>query len=105
MLSSIISWFKNKFIKEQLGILLKKFIKNASQNLSNEFLNSENQQKAYEYAKELFNNKEMSGSEKAKEFNRKMKEWASKCGKIIGDSMINLLREIAVDVIKNELRK
>lgn len=47
----------------------------------------------------------MSGSEKAKEFNRKMKEWASKCGKIIGDSMINLLREIAVDVIKNELRK
>lgn len=68
--------------------------------------NKENQQKAYEFVKELNTNTEMSNSEKVKAFNKKMAEWAKDVAKTtLSDSAINLLRELAVVAIKAELSK
>ena len=77
-------------------------MKNATKSLAKEIFNRENQQKAYEFVKELHANKELSNSEKALAFNKKMGEWALKCGKVLAGSVINCLREMAVNALKDE---
>lgn len=53
MFSSLLSWLKSLFVKESIGILTQKLIKNATKSLAKEIFNKENQQKAYEFVKEL----------------------------------------------------
>ena len=103
MISAALSWIKSLFVAETVGILLKKLLKGAAKGLTKEIFSEENQRKAYEFVKELNANAEMSGAEKAKEFNRKMLEWAAKCGKVIAESAVNCLREMAVSVVKDEI--
>jgi len=103
MASIILNWLKSIFTREKIGILFQKLFKNAAQQFAKEIFNSENQKKAYEFVKELHYNKELTNSEKAKVFNQKMAEWAFKCGRILATSVINCLREMAVNVLKDEL--
>ena len=103
MFNSIFSWIKSLFTNEKIGILFQKLFKNASQQFAKEIFNEENQKKAYEFVKELHQNKDLPNSEKAKVFNKKMAEWAFECGKILASSVINCLREMAVNVLKDEL--
>ena len=102
MLNGIFSWLKSIFVGETAGILTKMLFKNASKALAIEIFNKENQKKAYEFVKELQNNKDMTNSQKAVEFNKKMAEWALKCGKVLAGSVVNCLREMAVNALKDE---
>lgn len=89
-----------------LKILLQKIVAKAASEIIDQVKNKENQQKAYEFVKELNANTEMSNSEKVKTFNKKMAEWAKDVAKTtLSDSAINLLRELAVVAIKAELSK
>lgn len=36
-------------------------------------------------------------------FNKQMLEWAKKAGKILADSVVNCLRELAVNALKAEM--
>ena len=103
MISALWKWFKSLFIKKEMGILTERLIKNATNALMREIFNIENQRKAYEFVKELSKNTEMSNAEKAAVFNKKMAEWALKCGKVLVESVINCLREMAVNVVKDEI--
>ena len=68
-------------------------------------MNVENQRKAYEFVKSLHNDTTKTNMEKAQVFNLKMLDWAKREGKNIGDSVINCLRELAVNAIKSETTK
>jgi predicted transcriptional regulator len=91
--------------KSVLGELFNRLLKNAASTLFKMLMDKDNNRKAYEFAKELASNKEMSNAEKAKEFNRKMVEWAKIAGRELKESTINCLREFAVSVIKAEAEK
>ena len=67
-----------------------------------EIMKPENQKKAYEFVKELNKRTDMTNVEKAKEFNRQMFEWAKKMGKKMTESVVNCLRELAVNALKVE---
>lgn len=102
MLTGIFQWIKSIFVGETAGILTNLLFKNASKALAMEIFNKENQMKAYEFVKELQNNKDMTNSQKAVEFNKKMAEWALNCGKVLAGSVVNCLREMAVNALKDE---
>ena len=68
-------------------------------------MNVENQKKAYEFVKSLHNDTTKTNMEKAQVFNLKMLDWAKREGKNISDSVINCLRELAVNAIKSETTK
>ena len=75
----------------------------ASSVVIKDILDPENQKKAYEFVKELHNRTDISNKVKAKEFNKMMIRQLKKEGKEICESVINCLRELAVNAIKTEL--
>lgn len=107
MFSSIWLAIKSFFTSSKLGILLTIILSKAASTLVKDIVDKENQQKAYDFVKELNENTEMTNSEKAAEFNKKMAEWAKKEGRRMAESVINCLRELAVNALKaeNELEK
>lgn len=70
-----------------------------------EIMDKENQQKAYEFVKELHFRKDMTAKEKAETFNLKMLVWCRDFGKQLSDSTINMLRELALSAFKSELER
>lgn len=99
---AILTWIKTFFMKNALGIVLQKLIKNSAAKFASEIFNKDNQQKAYEFVKELATDSKLSNAEKALKFNEKMFEWGKKAGKILENSIINCLREMAVTALKDE---
>ena len=83
-------------------ILLQKVASKAASAIVDEIKNKENQQKAYELAKQLADT-QLSNTEKAKAFNKMFGEWAKNVAKkTISDSIVNCLRELAVIALKAE---
>jgi len=62
-----------------------------------------NQKKAYDFVKELRLRTDLTNAEKAVLFNKKMLEWAKAAGKIMASSVVNCLREMAVNALKAEM--
>ena len=83
-------------------MLLKILMSKATSVIVAEITNKENQQKAYEFVKELNANQALTTKEKAAVFNTKLAEWAKSKGKELSGSVINCLRELAVIAIKSE---
>lgn len=102
MFATILAWIKGLFTAKKLGIILAIFAKKAASIMIKEIMDPVNQQKAYDFVKELRAREDMTNSEKAKMFNKQMLEWAKKVGKKLSDSMINCLREMAVAALKAE---
>lgn len=102
-MSRLIQWIVGFFTKERRGVITERLIENAERDFAKEILNAENQGKAYEFVKRLHENKEMTNAQKARVFNRKMAEWALKCGKVLAKSVVNCLREMALAALKAEL--
>ena len=91
------------FSTNKIGIIFKLLITNAASAVVKSLTDKTNQQKAYEFVKSLNARKDLSTADKAKEFNKKMAEWAKTFAKKeLSTSVINCLREIAVAALKAE---
>ena len=103
MLSNILIKVCAFFTSNKVGIILKILFAKASSSIVSELLNKENQQKAYEFVKELNSRNDLTVKEKAEMFNKKMHDWLRDfTKKELSDSMINCLREFALSALKAE---
>ena len=102
MVAFIGKWIASFFTADKIGCLFRKLLFISAKTVVSEILKPENQKKAYEFVKELNKRTDMTNMEKAKEFNRQMFEWAKKMGKKMTESVVNCLRELAVNTLKIE---
>lgn len=100
MFTLLWNWICSIFTADKIGILVRKLLIRSTTIIAADILDVDNQKKAYEFVKELNNNKELSTAQKAEQFNKKMLEYALKEGKKLSTSVINCLRELAVNAIK-----
>lgn len=102
MIASIWAWIKGMFTAKKVGVLVAIFAQQAFRPVVAEIMDPENQKKAYEFVKALRSRTDLTNREKAEMFNLKMLDWAKKAGKILADSVVNCLRELAVNALKAE---
>lgn len=102
MLSALWSWFIGLFTKERIGVLFMLLFKSGASAVASYIADNDLQKKAYDFVKELAANDTMSNLEKAKIFNEKMFEYGKKIGKVLCESVVNCLRELAVNAVKAE---
>lgn len=102
MLKAVWNWFLGLFTKEKIGILFKLLFKSGVSVIAQAIADRQLQQKALDYARELSQRKELSSTDRAAEFNKKMAAYGTQIGKGIGESVINCLRELAVNALKAE---
>ena len=105
ILSALWAWFLGLFTKEKIGILFILLFKAGASAVAAEIADINLQQKALDFVRELAARDDLSNAEKAKLFNQKLGEYALKIGKTIGESVINCLRELAVNALKAERGK
>ena len=104
-MTAIWAWVKSLFTAKKVGVLLAIFAKKAVVPVIAEIADPENQKKAYGFVKDLRFRTDLTNKQKAALFNEQMLEWAKKAGKILVDSVVNCLRELAVNAIKAEMGK
>lgn len=102
MLSTLWAWFVGLFTAEKVGILFLLLFRSGASAVAQYIADNDLQEKAYEFVKELAKRDDLTNGEKAKVFNKKMYEYGKKIGKVLGDSVLNCLRELAVNAIKAE---
>lgn len=102
-MTAIWAWIKSLFTAKKVGVLLSIFAKKAVAPVIAEIADPENQKKAYEFVKDLQLRTDLTNKQKAALFNEQMLEWAKKVGKILVDSVVNCLRELAVNALKAEM--
>lgn len=102
MIAKIVAAVVKIFSKTKPGVLLQILAVKAGSVIASEILDPQNQKKAYEFVKELHLRKDLDNSMKAKVFNKKMAEWFMMAGKKASDSVVNCLRELAVNAFKCE---
>lgn len=78
-----------------IGIIFARVGSDIAKDLANELYNK----KAYEFVKELSKRNDLTGFQKAAEFNKKFTEWLAISGKVLATSVINLLRELAYNAL------
>ena len=97
------TWVKSLFTAKKVGVLLVIFAKKAVAPVIAEIADPENQRTAYKFVKDLRLRTDLTNKQKAALFNKQMLEWAKKAGKILADSVVNCLRELAVNAVKAEM--
>ena len=102
-MTAVWAWVKGLFTAKKVGVLLAIFAQKAVAPVIAEIADPENQRKAYECVKELRLRADLTNKQKAALFNEQMLEWAKKAGKIMADSAVNCLRELAVNALKAEM--
>lgn len=105
MLAKILLKICSLFPTSKLGILLSILFSKAGSTVLKDIFNPDNQKKAYEFVKKLHYRDDISNSEKAKEFNKMMVNQLKIEGKNVCDSVINCLRELAVNAVKTEINE
>ena len=105
MFSVLWCWFLGLFQKEKIGILFLLLFKSGASSVAAYIADNDLQQKAYQFVKELSQRKDLTTNEKAARFNKKMLEYGQIVGKVLCDSVINCLRELAVNALKAERGK
>lgn len=100
MLAALWAWFIGLFTKERIGILFIMLFKAGVSAVAQQIADLRLQKKALEFVKELAGRDDLTGREKAALFNEKMLEYAKTLGKTLCDSVINCLRELAVNALK-----
>lgn len=105
MLSALWAWFIGLFTKERIGILFLLLFKSGVSEVGAYIADNNLQKKAYEFVKELAKREDISNIEKAKIFNEKMFEYSKKIGMVLCESVVNCLRELAVNALKAERGK
>ena len=103
MFAKIISIFTSMFTRNKIGMLIEILLLRAGSTIAKEILDKDNQKIAYEFVKALNTRVDITSKEKAKLFNEQMLDWAKKLGKKMNESVVNCLRELAVNALKSEL--
>ena len=103
MFAKIISIFTSMFTRNKIGMLIEILLLRAGSTIAKEILDKDNQKIAYEFVKALNARVDITSKEKAKLFNEQMLDWAKKLGKRMNESVVNCLRELAVNALKSEL--
>ena len=103
MFAKIISIFTSMFTRNKIGMLIEILLLRAGSTIAKEILDKDNQKMAYEFVKALNARVDITSKEKAKLFNEQMLDWAKKLGKKMNGSVVNCLRELAVNALKSEL--
>ena len=102
-MTAVWAWVKSLFTAKKVGVLLAIFAKKAVAPVIAEIADPENQKKAYGFVKDLRLRTDLTNEQKAALFNKQMLEWSKKAGKIMADSVVNCLRELAVNALKAEM--
>lgn len=102
MFTLLWKWLVSLFTADKIGVLVRTILIKSGTTLAIELLDVDNQKKALEFVRELNKNTEMTNVQKAKQFNRQMLEWSAKLGKKMTLSVVNCLREMAVNAVKIE---
>lgn len=104
MFALLLKWLVSFFTADKIGIIVRTLLGNAAQSIARDILNVENQRTAYNFVITLNMRTDLTGHEKQKIFNEQMLEWAKASGKILCESVISCLREMAVNAVKSELK-
>ena len=102
MLAALWAWFIGLFTKEKIGVLFILLFKAGFSAVAQQIADLQLQKKALEFVRELAKRDDISNREKAAIFNEKMSEYAKKLGKVLCESVVNCLRELAVNALKAE---
>ncbi len=102
MFALLWKWLVSIFTTDKIGILVRLLLLGAGKAVVKDLSNTENQKKAYEFVKELNQKTDLTNSEKAALFNEKFLVWTKAGGKAIAISVVNCLREMAVNALKAE---
>lgn len=102
MLKLLWKYVVSFFTADRIGVLIRSLFAQIGKQLAKQILDPSNQQKAYEFAKAVAQDKTLTNEQKTKLFNDKMREYAKSAGKNITECAINCLRELAVTAVKNE---
>ena len=101
-MAALWAWFVGLFTKEKIGILFIMLFKAGMSAVAKQIADQQLQKKALEFVKELAARNDITNKEKAVIFNEKMLEYGKKLGKVLCESVINCLRELAVNALKAE---
>lgn len=105
MFTSLWAWIVGLFAKENVGILFTILFKVGKSIVASKIADKKLQKEAWEAAKELALRDDLSNEEKAKMFNERLKEFSKTSGISIGESVLNCLRELAVNALKAQSGK
>ena len=100
MLASLWAWFVGLFTKEKIGILFVMLFKAGVSAVGQQIADQKLHMKAFEFVKELAQRTDITSKAKAVIFNQKMLEYSKKMGIVLCESVINCLRELAVNALK-----
>lgn len=102
MLAALWKWFIGLFTREKIGILFVLLFKAGASAVAQQIADLDLQRRALEFVRELAKRDDITNMEKAAIFNKKMFEYGVKLGKTLCESVINCLRELAVNALKAE---
>lgn len=105
MLASLWAWFVGLFKSEKVGILFVLLFKSGVSVIASEIADPKLQQKALEFVRELALRDDLTNAGKALLFNKKLFAYAETLGKKLTESVLNCLRELAVNALKAERGK
>lgn len=105
MFSALWRWFLRRFGKEKVGILFRLLFQSGKSSVASRIADNRLQEKALEFVKELSKRNDLTPNGKAERFNKKMFEYNQMLGKEVCESVVNCLRELAVNALKTQSGK
>lgn len=100
ILASAWALVKSLFTKKTLGVIFTILVNHGKSSAVTVITNADIQKFAYNTAIDLRNDESMSTLEKAKEFNIRVAKYIKELGLVSTTSLVNTLRELAVQAIK-----
>ena len=104
--TAIWTFVKGLFVSNGLGgVLLKQLGMHAGCEAVKLLKNDDIGTKAIAFVKELHNRTDINGVQKAAEFNKRLGAYCLKVGLTVSTSTLNLMREMAYQIVTAQLRK
>ena len=102
MLANLWAWFVGLFSKEKIGILFVMLFKAGSSGIGRLLADVDLHQKALKFVRELALRDDLTNKEKAALFNERLLAYGKQIGTDLCESVINCLRELAVNALKSQ---
>lgn len=102
-MSALWTWLVKRFTREKVGVLFRILFQSGTSAVATQIADLDLNRKALEFVKELAQRDDLTSAAKAQLFNKKMIEYGKLLGKTFGESVINCLRELAVNALKVQL--
>lgn len=105
ILARLWDWLVSLFTRDKVGILFLMLFKSGLSDVASQIADLQLQQKALEFVRQLAKREDLTNAKKATLFNQMLFEYAAKIGKVVCESVLNCLRELAVNALKAERGK